>query len=34
MSPEQEMEFVERIQANGRLALRLGSEVDEPWRIE
>jgi hypothetical protein len=33
MSPEEELEFVEKTEANGRLVLRLGAEVEEPWRI-
>jgi len=33
MSPEEELEFVEKTEANGRLVTRLGAEVEEPWRI-
>ena len=33
MSPVEEMEFVEKTEANGRLVARLGAEVEEPWRI-
>ena len=33
MSPEEELEFVEKTEANGRLASRLGAEVEEPWRM-
>src|SRR5215217_5591987 len=33
MSPEEELEFVEKTEANGRLVSRLGAEVEEPWRI-
>jgi uncharacterized protein (DUF58 family) len=33
MSPEEELEFVENTEANGRLVSRLGVEVEEPWRI-
>jgi uncharacterized protein (DUF58 family) len=33
MSPEEELEFVEKVEANGRLAARVGTEVEEPWRI-
>jgi uncharacterized protein (DUF58 family) len=33
MSPEQEREFMENMEANGRQAGRLGREVEEPWRI-
>jgi hypothetical protein len=34
MSPEEELEFVEKVEANGRLAARVGTEIEEPWRIE
>jgi uncharacterized protein (DUF58 family) len=34
MSPEEEREFIERTEANGRRVARLGIEVEEPWRIE
>jgi uncharacterized protein (DUF58 family) len=34
MSPEEEREFIERTEANGRRVARLGVEVEEPWRIE
>jgi uncharacterized protein (DUF58 family) len=34
MSPEEEREFVDRTEANGRRVARLGTEVQEPWRIE
>ncbi len=33
MSPEEEREFIERTEANGRQVARLGVEVEEPWRI-
>jgi len=33
MSPEQEREFMENVEAQGRRATRLGPEVAEPWRI-
>src|SRR5215218_1440611 len=34
MSPEEELEFMNRTEANGRRVARLGAEVEEPWRIE
>ena len=34
MSPEEEREFIDRTEANGRRVARLGVEVEEPWRIE
>jgi hypothetical protein len=34
MSPEEERDFIDRTEANGRLVARLGAEVEEPWRIE
>jgi len=34
MSPEEELEFMNRTEANGRRVARLGVEVEEPWRIE
>ena len=34
MSPEEEREFMNRTEANGRRVARLGAEVEEPWRIE
>ena len=34
MSPEEELEFMDRTEANGRRVARLGAEVEEPWRIE
>jgi hypothetical protein len=33
MSLKEELEFVEKTEANGRLVSRLGAEVEEPWRI-
>ncbi|MDP8946800.1 MAG: DUF58 domain-containing protein [Actinomycetota bacterium] len=33
MSPEEEVEFIDKTEANGRLVARLGAEVREPWRI-
>jgi hypothetical protein len=33
MSQEQERDFMENMEANGRQAARLGPEVEEPWRI-
>ncbi len=33
MSPEEEQEFMDRTEANGRTVARLGVEVEEPWRI-
>ena len=33
MSPEEEVEFMFKTEANGRRAARLGAEVQEPWRI-
>jgi uncharacterized protein (DUF58 family) len=33
MSPEDELEFLEKVEANGRLAARVGAEVEEPWSI-
>jgi uncharacterized protein (DUF58 family) len=33
MSPEQEREFMESVEARGRSVSRLGAEVAEPWRI-
>ena len=33
MSPDEEREFVDNTEANGRLVTRLGAEVEEPWRI-
>jgi uncharacterized protein (DUF58 family) len=33
MSPEQEREFMESVEAGGRKMARLGAEVEEPWRI-
>ena len=34
MSPEEELEFMNHTEANGRRVARLGTEVEEPWRIE
>jgi uncharacterized protein (DUF58 family) len=34
MSPEEEREFIDKTEANGRRVARLGVEVEEPWRIE
>jgi len=34
MSPEEEQEFIDKTEANGRIVARLGAEVEEPWRIE
>ena len=34
MSPEEEREFIDKTEANGRRVARLGAEVEEPWRIE
>jgi uncharacterized protein (DUF58 family) len=34
MSPEEEGEFIDKTEANGRRVARLGAEVEEPWRIE
>jgi len=34
MSPEEEREFIEKTEANGRRVARLGTTVEEPWRIE
>ena len=34
MSPEEELEFLEKVEASGRLAARVGDGVEEPWRIE
>jgi uncharacterized protein (DUF58 family) len=34
MSPEEEMEFTSKTEANGRRVVRLGTEIEEPWRIE
>jgi uncharacterized protein (DUF58 family) len=34
MSPEEEREFIDKTEANGRRVARLGLEVEEPWRIE
>ncbi len=33
MSPEEEREFIDRTEANGRRVARLGAVVEEPWRI-
>lgn len=33
MSPQEEEEFVKKTEANGRRVARLGSYVEEPWRI-
>ena len=33
MSPEDELEFLEKVEANERLAARVGAEVEEPWSI-
>ncbi len=33
MSPQEETEFLGRTRAGGRRAVRLGAEVEEPWRI-
>ena len=33
MSPEEEQEFVEDSESEGRRVARLGAEVAEPWRI-
>ena len=33
MSPEEEVRFIDKTEANGRLVARLGAEVEEPWRI-
>jgi uncharacterized protein (DUF58 family) len=33
MSPEEEVEFIDKTEANGRRVARLGAEVREPWRI-
>ena len=33
MSPQEEREFISRTEANGRRVARLGSYVEEPWRI-
>jgi uncharacterized protein (DUF58 family) len=33
MSPEEEREFTDRTEANGRTVARLGVEVEEPWSI-
>jgi uncharacterized protein (DUF58 family) len=33
MSPEEEREFVDKTEANGRRITRLGAEIEEPWRI-
>ena len=33
MSPEEEVEFMDKTEANGRRAVRLGAQVREPWRI-
>jgi uncharacterized protein (DUF58 family) len=33
MSPDEEVEFMNRTEANGRRVARLGAEVQEPWRI-
>lgn len=33
MSPEEESEFMQSTAAGGRRVLRLGAEVEEPWRI-
>ncbi len=34
MSHQEELEFVEKTEANGRLVARIGVGVEEPWRIE
>jgi uncharacterized protein (DUF58 family) len=34
MPPEEEREFMNKLEANGRTVARLGIEVEEPWRIE
>jgi hypothetical protein len=34
MPPEEEREFMDMTEANGRRVARLGIEVQEPWRIE
>jgi uncharacterized protein (DUF58 family) len=34
MSPEEEREFIDKTEANGRRVARLGAEIEEPWRIE
>jgi uncharacterized protein (DUF58 family) len=34
MSPEEEREFVESTEANGRRVAQVGVELEEPWRIE
>ncbi len=33
MSPEEEREFMNKIEANGHRVARLGVEVEEPWSI-
>ena len=33
MSPEEEREFIEKTEAKGRRVARLGTAVEEPWRI-
>ncbi len=33
MTPEDEREFVERVEAAGRPVTRLGPDVEEPWRV-
>jgi hypothetical protein len=33
MSPEEELEFMDRAEEDGLRVARLGAEVEEPWRI-
>jgi hypothetical protein len=33
MTPEEEREFIVKTEAEGRRVVRLGVEVEEPWRI-
>jgi hypothetical protein len=33
MSLEEEREFIDKTEANGRRVAWLGAEVEEPWRI-
>jgi uncharacterized protein (DUF58 family) len=34
MSPQEELDFLEKLRSKGRLAVRLAAKVEEPWRIE
>ncbi len=33
MTPDEEQRFVDEARDNGRLAVRLGPDFEEPWRI-